>query len=483
MPATLEDLKQVIALKDISDEHLQWILDRSEYEEYEDGTTIVRTGDPIDHMWFILEGGGDFYLDVNGKLVQYFRFENNTLTGGVGGLLPYSRMKASPGYNYAVGKVRIIKIHKKYFHDLEELNPDLIQRLIGYMTERARYFATQQSQQEKVSALGKLAAGIAHELNNPAAAINGIAGELQRRLKTNYQLTENLLGCSISAEHIKRIREMVEAKEKVAERKVKLTAMQRMVKEDEFADWFDDNGFKDLHHQAAETFSDAGLSIEDFESIRNDVGNRAFEHVLHWLENVLTSDKIIEDLDEASGRISKLVGAIKSHVHMDRTNDVQCTDLNNDIENTLTLMGYKLRNKNITVKKNFSETMPQVEAYVGELNQVWTNIIDNAIYAMEKNGELYIETCFNKKDATVKIVDNGSGIPNEILTKIFDPFFTTKKVGDGTGIGLDLVQRIVKQHQGEVNVSSIPGRTEFKICIPLKQNQQSHEPVKDKVAS
>jgi signal transduction histidine kinase len=116
--------------------------------------------------------------------------------------------------------------------------------------------------------------------------------------------------------------------------------------------------------------------------------------------------------------------------------------------------------------------LPQVEAYVGELNQVWTNIIDNAIYAMEKNGELYIETCFNKKDATVKIVDNGAGIPKEILTKIFDPFFTTKKVGDGTGIGLDIVQRIVKQHHGEINVISEPGRTEFKICIPLKQNHE-----------
>jgi signal transduction histidine kinase len=479
---TLDEMRNVIALSDLPDEHLQWILDRSEYEEFEDGATMVKTGDPMDYMWFVIEGAGDFYLDVNGKLVHYFKFENNALTGGIGGLIPYSRMKKAPGYNYANGHVRILKIHKKHFPALEQLNPDFIQRLIGYMTERARYFATQQSQQEKVSALGKLAAGIAHELNNPAAAINGIATELKRRLDQNYTLTEKLLRCDISAEHIKTIRDMVLAKEANAEKQTKLTALQRMAKEDAFNDWFDENGIEDME-QAVETFTDAGLSIDDFEAIQKDVGNTAFAHVLRWLENVLSSSRIMKDLEDASGRISALVGAIKSHVHMDRTNDVQLTNLNTDIENTLTLLGYKLRGKNITVKKILSDKLPEVEAYVGELNQVWTNIIDNAIYAMDKNGELSIETCFNAKDATVKITDNGSGIPKELLTKIFDPFFTTKKVGEGTGIGLDLVHRIVKQHNGEVKVDSVPGRTQFQICIPLKQNQQSRQPDKTTAAS
>lgn len=480
--ATLDDLRNVIALHDIPDEHLQWILDRSEYREYEDGDVMIRTGQAIDEMFFMLEGSSDFYLDVNGKLVHYFKFENTPLTGGAGGLLPYSRMKTAPGFNYANGKVRVIGLHKKYFHELEELNPDLIQRLIGYMTERARYFAAQQSQQEKVSALGKLAAGIAHELNNPAAAINGIASELTRRLQLNFDLTQRLLRCNISAEHIKTLRDMVMEKEKARESKPKLTAMQRMAKEDEFDDWFDKNGFIDKH-QTAEALSDIGIEIEDLETIRTDVGNEAFVHVLRWLENVLSSGRVLHDLDEASARISKLVGAIKSHVHMDRTNDVQLTNLNTDLENTLTLLGYKLRGKNITVKKYLSEKLPEVEAYVGELNQVWTNIIDNAIFAMDKNGELTIETCYNAKDATVKITDNGGGIPKDILTKIFDPFFTTKKVGEGTGIGLDIVQRIVKQHSGEIKVNSVPGKTEFQICIPLKQNQASHQPVQNTVAS
>ena len=223
------------------------------------------------------------------------------------------------------------------------------------------------------------------------------------------------------------------------------------------------------HKLAAETFSDAGFTGEDLDNIGSDSDNDAFVHVLNWVENLLSSQRIINDLEEASTRISNLVGAIKSHVHMDQTNDLQPTDLHNDIENTLTLLGYKLREKNITVKKAFCEHLPEIPAYIGELNQVWTNLIDNAIYALPRDGELNIETSCDENYVHVKIADNGGGIPDEIISRIFDPFFTTKKVGEGTGIGLDLVKRIVTHHRGEVKVKSKPGYTEFIICLPLHQ--------------
>jgi signal transduction histidine kinase len=160
---------------------------------------------------------------------------------------------------------------------------------------------------------------------------------------------------------------------------------------------------------------------------------------------------------------------------MDRANELQLTNIHTDMENTLTLLGYKLREKNIKVKKIFGGNLPEIPAYVGELNQVWTNIIDNAIYALEKNGEIIIETAFDIKNVNVKIIDNGSGIPQEILSRIFDPFFTTKKVGEGTGIGLDLVNRIIKHHHGEIKVNSKPGRTEFDICIPIAELKKNNE--------
>jgi len=464
-PVTTEDLKTVIALRDQPVELLQWIIDNSQYHEYEDGSCVRKLGEPQNEIYFILEGSINFYMDVNGRQVYYFTFGNDMATGGVSGLLPYSRMKASPGYAYAVGTLRAIMMHKEHFPELEHRSPELIQRLVGFMTERARLFATIQLQHEKVSALGKLSAGIAHELNNPASAISRIAAELLKKLQVNYELTEGLLKQGIKAEDIHSIRELVLSKEK-NKTAVRLSVMQRLEREDTIRDWIE-KCCPDLHDDIAETFIEADFSDADLETIRAKSEPKAFMQLLRWLENLVSSQRLIADLGEASSRISNLVGAIKSHVHMDRTNELQLTNIHKDIDNTLTLLGYKLREKNINVKKIYCNDLKDIPAYVGELNQVWTNIIDNAIYAINENGELTIETVCDKKNVKVKIIDNGTGIPKEIMSRIFDPFFTTKKVGQGTGIGLDIVNRIMKRHNGEIKVQSQPGKTEFDICLPL----------------
>lgn len=471
---TIEDLKKVVAFNELPDEHLQWILERTEYEELEDGDLITKFGEPADKMWILLEGKASFYMNVNGRQVFYFTFENNNVSGGVGGVMPYSRMKTIPGYAYAMGNSKILRLHKKYFTELEQLNPDFIQKLIGFMTERARTFATTQLQHEKVNALGNLAAGIAHELNNPAAAINRISNELSKRLNRNYQLTEKLILSNISSEYIQNIQDIITNKETESSLKTKFTAIQRMRNEDELEEWFGRYGVID--RQSAETFSEFGITTAEFEKILSIVGKDVIIQVIPWLENLLSSQKIIEDLDDASGRISDLVNAIKSHVHMDRTNDMQLTNIHQDIDNSLTLLGFKIREKNIDVKKNFCGDLPFVPAFGGELNQVWTNLIDNAIYALPKKGELVIETSLDKnnkqdkKNVKVSIIDNGPGIPKENVSRIFDPFFTTKKVGEGTGIGLDIVRRIVKHHNGEINLNSVPGRTEFSVSIPATES-------------
>ena len=463
-PVTIDELKKVIALSDLSDELLQWIMDHGEPLEYEEGEIVAKTGDPADWMFVIVEGKIDYYMNVNGKLVFYYNFANDVETGGVTGLLPYSRMKIYSGNSIVVEKVRGLRIHKKYFPELEKLNPDFIQRLIGYMTERARFFATTQMQKEKVSALGNLAAGIAHELNNPASAINRISYELKNRLFLNIELTEKMLNQNINSEHIESLRNRIESKDNTP--KQKLSALQRMKNEDGLMEWLEDKGLP-TDRLVVETFTDAGFSSEDLEILSNKIPKEDLVQILLWIENLLSSQRIIKDLAEASTRISNLVGAIKSHVHMDRTNEKQPTDIHNDIENTLTLLGHKIREKNISVKKIFCSDLADVPVYVGELNQVWTNIIDNAIYALDQGGEITIESTCDKKNVNIKIIDNGKGIPPEIQSRIFDPFFTTKKVGEGTGIGLDLVKRIITRHDGEIKVHSKPGRTEFLICLPI----------------
>jgi signal transduction histidine kinase len=263
---------------------------------------------------------------------------------------------------------------------------------------------------------------------------------------------------------------MVDKKDADAAHKIKRSTLQRMQNEDDVADWIEEAGVPE--REIAETFAEAGFSTEELQTMREDLGADPFIYVLPWLENLVSSQKIIKDLDDASTRISHLVGSIKSHVQMDRTNELQPTHIHQDIENTLTLLGFKLREKNIQVTKNYCIDMPAVPAYIGELNQVWTNLFDNAIYALGQNGTLTIETSCDPKNITVRIIDNGPGIPKEILSRIFDPFFTTKKVGEGTGIGLDIVNRVVKRHKGTIEVDSEPGRTEFLISLPVIQKTE-----------
>ena len=471
---TFKELRKVTALRDLPDEHLKWIMDHSEYAEYDDGHIISQTGESINYMAMLLEGKVDFYMNVNGRLVFYFRFENNDMTGGVTGLLPYSRMQKTPGNSYASGRTRVLKLNKKFFPDLERLNPDLIQRLIGYMTERARSFATTQMQQEKVSALGKLAAGIAHEMNNPAAAIDRISDELDKKWKLNIELTEELLRHNITPELIQDIRRIAQVKKNNHPSKNRITPLQRMEMEDDLNNWLDEKGFKGLN-DIAHTLTEAGFSRNDLEMLVKESDDRKFKSILDWLENLLSADLLIKDLEDASERIVTLVSAIKSHVHMDRSGSLHYTDIHKDIEDTLILLGYKIRDKHITIKKKFCNDMPEVEAYSGELNQVWTNIIDNAVYAVPQDGEIVIETLCDNNYVTVTITDNGAGIPKEIQSRIFDPFFTTKKVGEGTGIGLDIVRSVIDRHHGEIKVNSGKGKTEFVIRFPVIQRELKEE--------
>jgi signal transduction histidine kinase len=192
--------------------------------------------------------------------------------------------------------------------------------------------------------------------------------------------------------------------------------------------------------------------------------------VFNWISQLLNTERMVQDIQESSRRIADLVSSVKIFTHMDRGSNKEYADIHIGIRNTLTMLGYKIRKGNITLVEDFDETLPPVNAMIGELNQVWTNLIDNALDAMETNGKgtLTIKTKKDREFVQVSIIDDGPGIPEDIRTRIFDPFFTTKEIGKGTGMGLEVVQRIVQQHHGSIKVISEPGKTEFVVCFPIE---------------
>jgi signal transduction histidine kinase len=316
-------------------------------------------------------------------------------------------------------------------------------------------------------ALGKLSAGLSHELNNPAAAVVRGSASLLAHLKLTPETFKKVMTVRMTPEQVDFITSQLFAVLSRTE-KPKLTMMQRSSEEDDLLDWMDEYGVDNIQ-EVAENFVDFGFAVTDLENFKQHIPDDSISAVFNWINTTLVTEKMVIDIEEASRRIADLVGSVKNFTHMDQGHGKQYADIHNGIRNTLTMLQYKIKKANVTVVQNFDTTLPAVNAMIGELNQVWTNLIDNALDAMEANGKgiLEIKTGRAKNCVQVCIIDNGPGIPDNIKSRIFDPFFTTKDVGKGTGLGLDVVIRIVKQHQGVIKVNSVPGHTEFIVEFPI----------------
>ena len=336
---------------------------------------------------------------------------------------------------------------------------------VGVMTNRTRDFTRLQQRNEKMMALGKLSAGLAHELNNPAAAIVRSSLELKSHLTTTPENFKQVILMRLVPEQVDAVNEIIFPRMNRSEPQ-KLTMMERNALEDEIAGWLEDQGLDD-GYEIAENFAEFGITIDDVEQIGDILEGKHVPPVFNWLNNLLTTERLVNDIQEASSRISELVTSVKTYTHMDRSPDRVSSDIHEGINSTLTMLNHKLKEKNIQVSKDFQDELPTIPLFVSEMNQVWTNLIDNAIDAMEKEGTLTITTHAEGDHLRVDIEDNGSGIPPDIKESIFDPFFTTKSVGEGTGLGLDIVKKIVEQHEGTIHLTSEPGHTQFTTCFPL----------------
>jgi signal transduction histidine kinase len=448
-------------LKDVPSDQLQWLIDHSRHYTIPEGDYLFKSGDPIDHTHFILKGAYRILINTSNQQMDMGVGEEGDITG----YLPFSRGKNSVAVGLVIRDLEALSFPKSLEKELIAHNYELTAALVQAMTSRVREFTALQKQNEKMMALGKLSAGLAHELNNPAAAIVRASSELRKHLQLQPEAFKKVINIKMTAEQIDSVNAVLF--NRLQTKPAPLSLMERTSCEDEILDWLDEN---DIAHDedTAENLVEFGFEDDDFDKIMEMVPKEDLGPVLKWISNNLTTERLVEDIQEASDRISSLIGSVKSYTHMDQASERHMADVHQGIRNTLTMLNHKIKKSKITVEFNFDESIGDIPIVVSAMNQVWTNVIDNAIDAMENtpNPVLSISTVKDGKFAKIQIIDNGPGIPEEVLSRIWDPFFTTKEMGKGTGMGLEVVQQIVSQHNGKVTVQSKPGRTVFEFCFP-----------------
>jgi signal transduction histidine kinase len=461
---TTEWLQSVEALQDVPADQLQWLIDQSELLTIPAGGFLFQKGEPLAFTQFIISGTVRLCRVMNdNQAYEVARFESKHIIG----YLPFSRGLTAALNCEAIVDTVIMRFPIEKMNELIRNYFELTQALVHVMTNRVRDYTALLQQNEKMAALGKLSAGLAHELNNPAAAVVRGAVSLKKHLHLLPQSFKDIISIRMSPEDVDIVNDRMFAVLNRADKPV-LSLLERSDKEDELTDWLDDHEIINSV-ELAENLVDFGFTVDDLESFKEHIPTAHLSAIFMWINNNLVTEKMVADIEEASSRIAHLVGSIKTFTHMDQGLEKQLTDIHSGINNTLTILQYKIRKGNVELVERFDRDLPQVMAFVGELNQIWTNLIDNALDAMEPNqkGILEIYTLREGDYIQVCIIDNGPGIPEATMSKIFDPFFTTKEVGKGTGLGLDIVHHIIRHHRGNINVSSEPGRTAFVVHIPI----------------
>jgi len=460
---TPELLQSFEALQEVPLEELKWLIDNSEQRILPEGEFLFQPGQPINATNIFISGRVSMYMMQNNEMREMTVFEAQTISG----YLPFSRAKTAPSFAKAVEDTQLLSFPASKMHEMIADHFELTQALVHVMASRIRDFTALQQQSEKMMALGKLSAGLAHELNNPASAIVRGAASLKQHLLSAPKTFKEIIEMKMTLDQVNIVNDMLRTVLNEKHKRI-LTLMERSELEDEMVEWMDAHEVKNAA-EISENFVEFGLKVNDAEAFKQHIPADYISHIMNWINSNMVTEKIVTDIEEASRRITDLVGSVKNFTHMDQGHDKQYADIHSGIRNTLTMLHHKIHKNNIEVVEHFDTTLPPVKAMIGELNQVWTNLMDNALDAMEGTGKgiLEIKTLKDGVFVEVSIIDNGPGIPEGYRSQIFDPFFTTKEIGKGTGLGLDVVSRIVKQHRGSIKVQSVPGRTAFIVCFPI----------------
>jgi signal transduction histidine kinase len=453
-------LERVPAFAGLPEDQLAWFLSQSREVHLQPGETYVRENDPAEAMFVVLQGQLEGRGEIGGETI-IISIEPGTVTG----VLPFSRMKHATVTGRAISASHLLRFPAALFTELVQKMPELAKRLVGVMSDRIREVTRIEQQRDRLAALGKLSAGLAHELNNPASATKRAASQLRDALKRIRDASHELGRRELTAAQKSEIEKLEGSfmQTQVAPPDA-LTASDM---EDRLDSLLRSHGQSDLW-QLAGDLARKNVKPEVLESLFAILdADTARAALLRIAASVEIAD-LLNEIESSSSRISDLVLAIKEYTFMDQA-PVQNVDIVKSLETTLTILNHKLK-KGIVVHRDYQKVPLLVNSFGSELNQIWTNIIDNAIDAMGGKGELRVRTYRDDACVVVEIADTGPGISPEVQPHIFEPFFTTKGVGEGTGLGLDTVQRIVKKHRGTIQVTSKPGETRFQVWLPLAEN-------------
>jgi signal transduction histidine kinase len=454
------ELLRVPIFADLPDDQIAWFISQSQELHLNAGETYSRQGDPADAMFVVLEGQLQGRGEIAGETVTF-----DIGQGNVTGILPFSRMKQFTVSGRAVTDSRALRFPAALFPELVQKMPELTKRLVGLMADRIRETTRLEQQRDRLASLGKLSAGLAHELNNPASAAKRATSQLRVILKKIKEASHELGRRDLTAAQKAEI-EKLEASF-IQQNQPPPDALTTSDLEEHIDSLLRSHGQNDLWQLAAD-LARKNVKPETLESLFEALDADTARAALVRIAASVEIANLLNEIESSTTRISDLVLAIKEYTYMDQA-PVQNVDIVKSLETTLTILNYKLK-RGVIVERDYGQVPLLVNSFGSELNQVWTNIIDNAIDAMSGKGQLRVRTYREDNCVVVEIGDSGPGISLQVKPHIFEPFFTTKGVGEGTGLGLDTVQRIVKKHRGTIQVDSKPGDTRFQVRLPLSED-------------